>query len=102
MKIICLKVLICLMGMVFISSCLFEIAHTNVFKNHSCCKPKCHTGVKCQKGKTVCLCSYQTIQAYQLKRGVLFKPVLVGYLPQSFRFTYNYLSVGNVFHPPNL
>ena len=102
MKVICLKVLIFFMAIMFISGALFEIAYTNVLKDHSCCKPKCHTSAKCQDTNKVCLCSHQTIQASQASRGVLFKPVLSGYLPQNYCLTYNYLSISNIFHPPNL
>jgi len=101
MKIMCVRVLICFMILVFVGGFMGETVYANNHQDCSCCTAnKCHANTKCHNTTKACTCSYQITQALLPKRNTSFELVLTGYLAHTLDFAYLYLSVEDIFHPP--
>jgi len=76
-------------------------AYANNHSDCACCTAnKCHSNAKCHDSAKVCVCSHQAAQVSLPRNNTLPVLVLSGFLAPNSGFTYLYLSVKDVFHPP--
>jgi len=77
-----------------IGSMMLGFAHSDGHQDCSCCKTACHCSVK------ACSCNYQKAPVLLPERNILSKLSFAGYFSQILNFSYHYMDVSDIFHPP--
>ncbi len=103
MKLISFKITIYLVAVILVSAFLAGLLKTGGQEACSCCDSKCWSAAKCQDKTSACVCDRQlNVQSLVLLSGAAssYKLVLLDYLMPSTDFTYLYLPIRDIFHPP--
>jgi len=101
MKRICVRVLLGIVILAFVSGFMGEVVYADSHQDCSCCAAnKCHSNTKCHNTAKVCTCNYQTTQVFLPKSDTLPGLSFNGYLVYNPNFAYLYLSAEDIFHPP--
>ena len=97
-----LKLIIVFLILFLVAGSMLELVYASIDQDCSCCNNKCQDAKKCHENlPKVCLCSYKILTKACLFKSISLSGLLFsGFFVQRLRFTYAYLSMVDVFHPP--
>jgi hypothetical protein len=99
----CLRLLMGLMILALVIGFTGEIGYANNLKGCSCSAAgKCHSNTKCANTNRSCICVHQANNQVILTKYTIPVLVFTGYLANNLDYSYFYLSVKDIFHPPKV